>query len=523
MAELTHETTKAADSIKAPVSQVIPVDIDIEHVPVRNDPREWSSVRKNVSLTLISSAAMIAGLGGSIQNPAVSQMEADLPATSSQFSLSISVFILVQGMMPLVWSAISEVKGRKLVYLISLALFTVGSIVVAVSNSIELVIGFRSLQAAGSSAVIAIGAGTLVDIFEPAERGTKMGVYYIAPLLGPSIGPIVGGVLTTRFNWRAIFWFLAILSGGICLCFLLFFNDTFRRERSLTYQNVLKQRVRHATQRPVAARTGTAQSGSSSLGLSTDIDPEKQSGIASVPLPPVKLSLRDVNPIKPILLVLRRWNNLAILISSGLFFSFGFFIAYTSARTLSSRYHYNPLKIGVVLLAYGLGCVAGSLLGGRWSDHELSRLKVINGNISYPEASMRLKSAIYSIFMLPPCVLGFGWVCEKHVHVSVICIMLFSCGFFSIWTYSSTLAYIVDANAGRSSTAIATNSAFRGFSAFVATEIAVPLQDGLGDGWMYTIWSVLMAVSGLLIFLVAWRGELWRKQAEAREAKSHSR
>ena len=40
-------------------------------------------------------------------------MEADLPATSAQFSLSLSIFILVQGLMPLVWSAISEVKGRK--------------------------------------------------------------------------------------------------------------------------------------------------------------------------------------------------------------------------------------------------------------------------------------------------------------------------------------------------------------------------------------------------------------------------
>ena len=44
------------------------------------------------------------------------------------------------------------------------------------------------------------------------------------------------------------------------------------------------------------------------------------------------------------------------------------------------------------------------------------------------------------------------------------------------WIYTSTLAYIVDANVGRSSTAVATNSSFRGLSAFVAAEIAVPLQ-----------------------------------------------
>ena len=50
------------------------------------------------------------------------------------------------------------------------------------------------------------------------------------------------------------------------------------------------------------------------------------------------------------------------------------------------------------------------------------------------------------------------------------------------WSFSSALPYIVDSNQGRSSTAVATNSAFRGFFAFVATEIAVPMQVGLGNG-----------------------------------------
>ena len=50
------------------------------------------------------------------------------------------------------------------------------------------------------------------------------------------------------------------------------------------------------------------------------------------------------------------------------------------------------------------------------------------------------------------------------------------------WPYTSALAYIVDSNKGRSSTAVATNSAFRGFFAFVALEIAVPMQVGMGNG-----------------------------------------
>ncbi|KAF8895359.1 vacuolar DHA amino acid exporter [Infundibulicybe gibba] len=484
--------------------------IDIEHMPVDNDPRMWSTLRKHGVLGLIASAAMIAGLAGSIQNPAVEQMEAQLPASSSQFSLSISTFILVQGLVPLIWSTISEVKGRKLVYLASLSLFTVGSVVVAVSHNIGLVIGFRCLQAAGSSAVISIGAATLADIFEPAERGRKMGIYYIAPLLGPALGPIFGGVLTTGFDWRAIFWFLAIVSGTSGMLFVIFFKDTYRRERSLTYQNVMKQIMEK--------RSAKWKNDVEAHAL--ERKPETTDSVKNIqkPSPPLRLSLTDINPFKPIGLVLRRKNNVIILLASGLQFAFGFFIAYTTARTLSSKYHYNALKIGLVLLANGLGGMAGSLLGGRWSDRELARLKQANGGVSSPE--MRLKSTLLGVVLLPPFILAFGWICAKQVHIAAVCVMLFGCGFFSIWAYSSTLAYLVDANTGRSSTAVATNSAFRGVFAFTATEIAVPLQDGLGDGWTYTIWCGLMALSGALIMLVFWKGGAWRQASEQREIQS---
>ena len=80
--------------------------------------------------------------------------------------------------------------------------------------------------------------------------------------------------------------------------------------------------------------------------------------------------------------------------------------------------------------------------------------------------------------------------------------------------YSSTLAYIVDANNGRSSSAVATNSAFRGLSAFVAAEVAVPLQLAIGDGGTYSLWAGLVLLSELLILLVWWRGGAWREKWE---------
>ncbi|OJA19484.1 hypothetical protein AZE42_13298 [Rhizopogon vesiculosus] len=126
-----------------------PIILDIEHTAVENDPRIWSDARKTAILVVISGASVIAGLSANIQNPANAQIERQLHASSGEISLSVSLFILLQGNFPVIWSVISEIKGRKLVYLFSVGLFTLGSAIVAVSRSIGLVIGMRILQGAG--------------------------------------------------------------------------------------------------------------------------------------------------------------------------------------------------------------------------------------------------------------------------------------------------------------------------------------------------------------------------------------
>jgi MFS family permease len=156
---------------------------------------------------------------------------------------------------------------------------------------------------------MAVGAGTLADIYDPAERGSKIGLYYVGPLLGPAIGPLLGGGLTQGFNWRAIYWFMAIFSGLNFLSFLLLLSkDTFRRERSSAYQAVLRRHNQKRNQRRMdATEKGPTCTHSDNNTLVMD----------SPPFEEIKLSFTDINPFPPLLLILRRWNNLALLFSSG--------------------------------------------------------------------------------------------------------------------------------------------------------------------------------------------------------------
>ena len=156
----------------------------------------------------------------------------------------------------------------------------------------------------------------------------------------PSMGPLLGGILTQLFNWRATFWFLAIF-GGVSLASFVLFKDTFRRERSLTYQAALirmqttKRKKSTADNTPVLSRTATldvskyqdqkVDKSEQEVISSEKKDVESQtitrSAVAETTGPQniqdITLSLREVNPIAPLLFILRRKNNLTILSASG--------------------------------------------------------------------------------------------------------------------------------------------------------------------------------------------------------------
>lgn len=174
---------------------------------------------------------------------------------------------------------------------------------------------------------MAISAATLADIYDTHERGTMMGVFFAAPLLGPAIGPILGGSLSQAFGWRASFYFLLICEVVIFMSFLILFKDTYRRERSLTYCSALQRLI--TSKELIQSPNGSIIDGHESEKDQTQTeDVEKQlqmptvtdntSVITSTPgLDDVKLSIRDINPFPPYFRILSRKNNVVILIANG--------------------------------------------------------------------------------------------------------------------------------------------------------------------------------------------------------------
>ena len=142
-------------------------------------------------------------------------MSSDLNTTPTITNMSVALYMLAMSIFPLWWSAFSETSGRRTIYLTSFLLYILFAILSAISTSIGMLVVVRLLSGGAAASVQAVGAGTIADIWEPRERGRAMGIFYLGPLCGPLLAPIIGGALAQRWNWRATLWFL-VIDGGKC-------------------------------------------------------------------------------------------------------------------------------------------------------------------------------------------------------------------------------------------------------------------------------------------------------------------
>jgi len=138
----------------------------------------------------------------------------------------LSVFILASAVGPLIISPLSEVYGRRLVLHLTMLSFFIFNLGCAFCKTGAQLLALRFLAGIGGSAP-AIGAGILGDCWRPEERGKGLSLYYIFTLLGPALGPVIGGFIVRYLDWRWIFYSTSILSAAIQVIGLPLFPETY--------------------------------------------------------------------------------------------------------------------------------------------------------------------------------------------------------------------------------------------------------------------------------------------------------
>jgi len=145
-------------------------------------------------------------LDSTISIVALPYMQGSLSATMDQITWVISSYIIVSAIMtaPVGWLA--NRFGRKNLYLTCLIGFTCSSSLAGAAQSLEQMIAFRVLQGTFGAALVPLSQATMLDIYPTEQRARAMAYFGMGVMIGPIMGPTLGGYLTEWFHWRWVFY-----------------------------------------------------------------------------------------------------------------------------------------------------------------------------------------------------------------------------------------------------------------------------------------------------------------------------
>ncbi|KAI1846876.1 hypothetical protein JX266_007097 [Neoarthrinium moseri] len=170
-------------------------------------PANWSFARKWTIVVTTSLATFIVSLGSSIFSAAIPFVQAEFGVSSHVALLGISLYVLGFAFGPMVWGPASELYGKTRPLWIGYFFFCLLHIPCALATQISVVLVFRFLIGLAGSSMLAILGGMYVDfLLHPTERGISTAVFSAATFSGPSLGPIVGNIVATRWGWRFTIW-----------------------------------------------------------------------------------------------------------------------------------------------------------------------------------------------------------------------------------------------------------------------------------------------------------------------------
>lgn len=117
----------------------------------------------------------------------------------------VTAYMLAVGLGQPATGWLADRFGRKNVFVVSLGLFTAGSLLAAVAPTLEALVAFRVLQGLGGGFLMPVGMIIIYELFPPDRRGTALGIWGVAAMAAPAFGPVIGGYLVTTVSWHWLF------------------------------------------------------------------------------------------------------------------------------------------------------------------------------------------------------------------------------------------------------------------------------------------------------------------------------
>ncbi len=314
--------------------------------------------RKIIIMISIMAAMLFAALNQTIVGTSLPRIIADLGGIE-YYSWVFTIFMLTSSITAILVGKLSDIYGRKPFILIGIGVFTVGSLLCGVSDSILELILYRGIQGFGGGMIMSTAFTAVGDLFSPRERGKWQGIMSSVFGLASVFGPTLGGYIVDHFHWHWVFWiFLPFGLVAFAAIYFLFPSVQRKEKESIDYTGSLLLTIT-----VVPLLLSFTWAGNQYEWLSPEII-----GLFGVTIVAFFLFIRTEKRVKSPVLPLDMFKNKVFTISNiiGLFLGAGMFgsIMYMPFF-IQGVMGTSATKSGFVMMPLTLAMVAGSTISGQ--------------------------------------------------------------------------------------------------------------------------------------------------------------
>jgi len=165
-----------------------------------------SANNRGIITVCVMLATIMQALDTTIANVALPYMQGTLSATLDQVNWVLTSYIVASAIMTPPTGWLADHFGRKRLFITSVIGFTIASVLCGLAGSIEQMVVFRLLQGVFGASLVPLSQAVLFDIYPKERHGSAMALWGVGVMVGPILGPTLGGYLTEAFNWRWVFY-----------------------------------------------------------------------------------------------------------------------------------------------------------------------------------------------------------------------------------------------------------------------------------------------------------------------------
>src|SRR5580700_6652490 len=179
---------------------------------------------------IVACALFMENLDATVLSTALPAIARDLHQSPIQLKLALTSYLLTLAVFIPASGWVADRFGTRIIFRLAILIFAIGSALCGFANSIQTLVAARALQGIGGAMMVPVGRLVILRTIPRSEFVGALAWLTMPALLGPVMGPPVGGFITTYFNWRWVFWInLPIAALGMVLA-TLFIPDVFGEE-----------------------------------------------------------------------------------------------------------------------------------------------------------------------------------------------------------------------------------------------------------------------------------------------------